>query len=180
MLTPIKITEKMDEHQARAFKAVVAKMVDSGQIPASVGDVLQQTIACLTVPKPGETAFFVMIYPEPNLKVVRWLIRNSKRPRKALEIWALLMCNLKRHTGEITLTRDEISSEVGIRSSEVSQIMSELVRFNAIFSKRERIPGLRGPGKVVYYMNKHVAQVGGRATKEELSQIPEPGANEEG
>jgi len=54
--------------------------------------------------------------------------------------------------------------------------MNELVKFGAIFSERERVEGLRGPGLVRYYMNRHVAEVGSRATQDELALIPKPGA----
>ena len=53
--------------------------------------------------------------------------------------------------------------------------MNELVKFGAIFAEREKIAGMRGPGFVRYYMNKHVAEVGSRATQEELALIPKPG-----
>lgn len=64
---------------------------------------------------------------------------------------------------------------VGIRPAEVSAIMGELARCNAIFTERRRVEGVRGPGQVLYFMNKHVAEYGSRATEEELSRIPKPG-----
>jgi len=54
--------------------------------------------------------------------------------------------------------------------------MNELVTFGAIFSQREKVAGMRGPGLVRYFMNRHVAEVGSRATQEELALIPRPGA----
>ena len=36
--------------------------------------------------------------------------------------------------------------------------------------------GMRGTGLVRYYMNRHVAEVGSRATEGELALIPKPGA----
>jgi len=74
------------------------------------------------------------------------------------------------------LTREEIAENVGIRVSDVSEIMRELVSFGAIFSEREKIAGMRGPGLVRYYMNRHVAEVGSRVTQAELDLIPKPGA----
>jgi len=93
-----------------------------------------------------------------------------------MRVWALLYDHLMPHTGQIMLTREEISEAIGIRADDVSQIMNELVKFGAIFSERERVEGLRGPGLVRYYMNRHVAEVGSRATQEELALIPRPGA----
>lgn len=130
----------------------------------------------LTTPEPGTTEPFVMIRPAQNLAVVRWLNANSKRPHKATEVWAILFDHLMPHTGQIMLTREEIAETVGIRADDVSQIMRELVKFGAIFSEREKVSGMRGPGLVRYYMNRHVAEVGSRATQEELALIPKPGA----
>jgi len=37
---------------------------------------------------------FIMISPEQNRAVVDWLEEKSKRPLKALRLWALLLTNL--------------------------------------------------------------------------------------
>jgi len=117
-----------------------------------------------------------MIRPAQNRAVTLWLMENSKRPMKAVSVWTLLFDHLMPHTGQVMLTREEIAEQVGIAVQEVSKIMNELVTFGAIFSEREKIAGMRGPGLVRYYMNKHVAEVGSRATQEELAIIPKPGA----
>jgi len=117
-----------------------------------------------------------MIRPAQNRAVTLWLMENSKRPMKAVSVWTLLFDHLMPHTGQVMLTREEIAEQVGIRVSDVSQIMNELVTFGAIFSEREKVAGMRGPGLVRYYMNKHVAEVGSRATHDELALIPKPGA----
>lgn len=117
-----------------------------------------------------------MIRPAQNRAVTLWIMDNSKRPMKAISVWTLLFDHLMPHTGQVMLTREEIAEQVGIRVSDVSQIMTELVTFGAIFSEREKVAGMRGPGLVRYYMNKHVAEVGSRATQDELALIPKPGA----
>lgn len=117
-----------------------------------------------------------MIRPAQNRAVTLWLMKNSKRPMKAVDVWTLLFDHLFPHTGQIMLTREEIAEAVGIRVSDVSEIMRELVNFGAIFTEREKVAGMRGPGLVRYFMNKHVAEVGSRATQDELALIPRPGA----
>lgn len=116
-----------------------------------------------------------MIRPAQNAAVVDWLEANSKRPMKAMRVWALLFDHLFPHTGQVMLTREEIAEKVGITADHVSAIMRELVAFGAIFSEREKIAGMRGPGFVRYYMNRHVAEVGSRASQAELDLIPKPG-----
>lgn len=93
---------------------------------------------------------FIMISPEQNRSVVRWLNKNSKRRFEATEVWALLFENVQRETGQIMLTRQEIAKEIEIAARHVSTIMTELESIGAIIKKKE------GRG-VIYYMNPNVA-----------------------
>jgi len=167
--------DRLQEDQADLLKQALLPFAEGdGAMSDAVGRLYVQ-INRLTTPDPGTTEPFVMIRPSQNLAVVRWLNANSKRPQKATEIWAILFDHLMPHTGQIMLTREEIAETVGIAADDVSKIMRELVDFGAIFTKREKVSGMRGPGLVRYFMNKHVAEVGSRATQEELSLIPKPG-----
>lgn len=168
--------DRLQEDQADLLKqALLPFAEDGGAMGDAVGRLYVQ-IKNLTTPDPGTTEPFVMIRPAQNRAVTLWLMENSKRPMKAVSVWTLLFDHLMPHTGQVMLTREEIAEQVGIAVQEVSKIMNELVTFGAIFSEREKIAGMRGPGLVRYYMNKHVAEVGSRATQEELSIIPKPGA----
>ncbi|MGD7071100.1 hypothetical protein [Acetobacter sp. AAB5] len=168
--------DRLQEDQADLLKQALLPFSDGdGAMRDAVGRLYVQ-INRLTTPDPGTTEPFVMIRPAQNAAVVDWLEANSKRPMKAMRVWALLFDHLMPHTGQIMLTREEIAEKVGIGADNVSRIMNELVRFGAIFIEREKIAGMRGPGFVRYFMNKHVAEVGSRATQEELALIPRPGA----
>src|SRR3954449_837982 len=100
---------------------------------------------------------FVMLSPTQNRIVVSWLLEHSSRPRRAVELWVLLFEHLRRDTGEIALTRDEIADELGLAPATVSRLMTELEGIGAISRRLEKIPGLRGRGRVVYFMNPNVA-----------------------
>lgn len=100
---------------------------------------------------------FVMLSPDQNAVVVRYLSDHSKRPLVALNLWALCFQHLRTDTGEIVLTREEIAEKLGVYAREVSEVMGELVRFGAISRQREPVAGLRGPGLVRYFMNPNVA-----------------------
>ncbi len=166
--------QRLKEDQAQALKALLLPFLDDPNYDQEPIHHLLQAVERKTRPdSPAET--FVMIKPAQNAAVVDWLEANSTRPMKAMRLWALTFEHLYPHTGQIMLTRDQIAEKIGIRPNEVSEIMSELVRFRAIFTERRRLEGVRGPGKVVYFMNKHVAEVGSRATEEELRHIPKPG-----
>jgi len=82
--------------------------------------------------------------------VVNWLDDNSTQPRKAVRLWALLFKYVHRETGQIMLTRHEISEKIKIHSSNVTRIMTELESIGAIIKRKE------GRG-VIYYMNPNVA-----------------------
>lgn len=166
--------QRFKEDQARTLKALLLPFLDDPDYEQEPIHRLLQEIERKTRPDaPAET--FVMIKPAQNAAVVDWLEANSTRPMKAMRLWALMFEHLYPHTGQIMLTRDQIADRIGIRPTEVSEIMGELVRFRAIFTERRRLEGVRGPGKVVYFMNKHVAEAGSRATEEELRLIPKPG-----
>jgi hypothetical protein len=100
---------------------------------------------------------FVMLGPEQNASVVRWLRQHSRYPTLAPAVWAELFTALRRDTGEIVLTRDEIAVRVGAAPDHVSRIMGELARIGAIGVERQRVAGMRGPGRAVYFMNPTVA-----------------------
>jgi hypothetical protein len=100
---------------------------------------------------------FVMLGPEQNAAVVRWLRQHSRYPTLAPAVWAELFTALRRDTGEIALTRDEIAERVGVDPDHVSRIMGELARVGAISIQRQRLAGVRGPGRAVYFMNPTVA-----------------------
>src|SRR3954466_8043585 len=99
---------------------------------------------------------FVMLSPEQNAAVMRWLRSNSRFPTMALARWGELFTALRGDTGEIVLTRDELAERVGTHPSRVSTVMHELAGIGAIVSHREKVAGLRGPGRAVYLMNPNV------------------------
>jgi len=167
--------DRLQEDQADLLKQALLPFAETSPAMREAVGRLYVQIKNLTTPDPGTTEPFVMIRPAQNRAVVDWLEANSKRPMKAMRVWALLFDHLMPHTGQIMLTREEIAENIGIAADDVSKVMNELVKFGAIFSERERIEGLRGPGLVRYYMNRHVAEVGSRATQEELALIPKPG-----
>lgn len=111
---------------------------------------------------------FIMLSPQQNRSVVNYLDLHSKRPREALKLWAELFLTVRMDTGEILQTRQELAQSVGITTYDVSRIMSELEKINAIKRTRERIPGVRGAGRVRYFMNPNVATgIGSKVAREE-------------
>jgi hypothetical protein len=116
---------------------------------------------------------FLMLSPSQNKAVTRWLVGNSRRPQKATILWAELFDHLRRDTGEIMLTRDQLAEAIGDHPNTVSEIMHELASIGAIITRRERVPGMRGPGRAVYFMNPNVAtNLAGVAREQAQAEAP--------
>lgn len=99
---------------------------------------------------------FIMLNADQNRAVVRWLLGNSSRPMKGVDLWAVLFTGVDQDTGEIMFTRDELAAAVDDTVQHVSEIMGELEGVEAIIRRRERVPGMRGPGRVRYFLNPNV------------------------
>jgi hypothetical protein len=98
-----------------------------------------------------------MLSPAQNRAVVNWLLEHSSRPQKAISLWSLLFEHLRRDTGEIMLTREQMAEQIVEEPKHVSTIMTELESIGAIDRRREKVPGMRGPGVARYFMNPNVA-----------------------
>ncbi len=116
---------------------------------------------------------FVMLSPEQNGIVVRYLADHSERPMIALKLWALCFEHLRTDTGEIMLNREEIAQKLNERPEHISRIMTELVDFGAIIRKRQKVGGMKGPGMVHYFMNPRVAtHLSGKERDQSQSEAP--------
>jgi hypothetical protein len=168
--------ERLREEQAAALRQLVLAF------PGLPGPAVGSIVAAIdreTVATSGWT--FAMLSPAQNRAVVNWLLENSSRPQKAVSLWSLLFEHLRRDTGEIMLSREEMAEQIGERADNVSLIMTELQGISAISRRRERVAGMRGPGMVRYFMNPNVGThlVGAARDKAQaraplLTPIPSP------
>ncbi len=140
--------DRLREGQAAQLRAALLPF--EHDMPGPVRELVAH-IDRQTASKAGWT--FIMISADQNRAVVRWLNASSRRPMKATSLWAELFSAVDRDTGEVLLTRDQLAELVGITVEDVSTIMGELEGIEAIIRRRERIPGMRGPGRVRYFMN---------------------------
>jgi hypothetical protein len=144
--------QRLRGEQGAALRQLV---LDYPELPEPLRGELVATIDRQTASEAGWT--FVMLGPEQNAAVVRWLRRNSRCPTLATALWAELFTVLRRDTGQIMLSRDELAERLDSRLDDVSRVMHELASIGAVSTHRERVPGMRGPGRVVYFMNPNVA-----------------------
>jgi Crp-like helix-turn-helix domain len=151
--------ERLREEQAAALRQLV--LAFPGLPEPAVGSIVA-AIDRETVAENGWT--FVMLSPAQNRAVVNWLLEHSSRPQKAVSLWSLLFEHLRRDTGEIMLSREQMAEQIGEAPGDVSRIMGELEQIGAISRRREKVSGMRGPGMVRYFMNPNVAtHLGGKA-----------------
>lgn len=98
----------------------------------------------------SENWIFVMLSPSQNAEVIRWINQHSKRPHKAVELWATLLEHLRIDTGEIMATRQELAERVRMTPRDLSSTMTELASINAVRREKE--------GRTVkYYLNPGIA-----------------------
>jgi hypothetical protein len=144
--------QRLRNEQASALRQMVLDFegLPDDAVRAIIGAIDRETVAAN-----GWT--FVMLSPEQNEAVVAWLLDHSSRPQKAVRLWAALFRHLRRDSGEIMLTRDELAERIGVHPDNITRIMADLESIGAISRRRERVGGLRGPGMVRYFMNPNVA-----------------------
>jgi hypothetical protein len=143
---------KLETERAAALRQLV---LEFPEIDTDTRDAVVGVIDRRTASDNGWT--FVMLSPAQNALVVNWLASNSTRPIQALKLWAALFGSLRNDTGEILRTRDELAVDITDTPSHVSTIMGELERLGAVSRRREKVAGMRGPGRVRWFMNPTIA-----------------------
>ena len=67
----------------------------------------------------------------------------------AVRVWSLLWLFRDPGSGEVDLTRDDIAGTVGLSPRRVSRILSALRQRHLITTRRQHLPRIRGPGRVI-------------------------------
>jgi hypothetical protein len=98
---------------------------------------------------------------------------GAKRPGHVRHAFDLALQHVRFDTGEILLTLDEIAEKMSVRPDKVTRAMGVLAEWGVIERKRVRIPGVRGPGRVVYSINPHFAWKG--EGWQQARQVSQPG-----
>lgn len=92
---------------------------------------------------------FVMLGPEQNRIVLRWILDHAKRQRVSTALWAEFFCHMRRDTGEIIMSREAMAKAVGVPPRTVSECLTELLGMGALIRCQQ--------GRVVrWFMNPRV------------------------
>lgn len=151
----VRLRTKADKLRAEKAEELRQMILAFDGLPKRAAGELLAAIDRSTAADNGWT--FVMMSPADNARVVSWLVANSGRPLVAVRLWALCFEHLRRDTGEIVMTREELAEAVGASADHVSAIMGELEGLGAISRQRVKVAGMRGPGLVRYFMNPTIA-----------------------
>lgn len=150
---------KLSEERARRRAAEASQIVAQVRRLGLDADTLAKIDAAAAAhSQSSEKWMFVMLSPAQNADVVRWINKNSLRPRKATELWATVLEHLRMDTGEIMATRQELADRTRMEPGTVSFIMGELASINAIRKERQG-------RKIVYFLNPNIATHLPNATK---------------
>ena len=145
--------KRLKKEQAAAFRQLAFQF----ELPDDVCAVIDNAIYKLTE-KTGERWLFVKISPVQFQHVTK-AIRDCSKPATTLAVWIATLPYMRRDTGEILATREQLAKDAGTNHIEVSRAMSALTRIGAILKSR------RGQ-RVVYSINHNVGWNGGEGSRQ--------------
>ena len=143
--------DRLRRDQGEALRQALLPFIDDPASSLSVAVVAGELLGLLDRRTASSRRWtFVMLSPDQNAAVVRFINTQAARPRVSSLLWAMCFQHLRMDTGEVMLSRDEFAVLLKVPGREVSRCMTELVAFGAISRRRE---GQR----VRYFMNPRVA-----------------------
>jgi DNA-binding transcriptional ArsR family regulator len=126
-----------------ALRDVLQSMAGAGAPSALLGRLVQIVERELGTRRGWE---FVMVEPVLYAEVVAYLSEHSRRPLKAVQLWARLFSVLPPDSNEVLVSRGELGRMVGIEPRTVSELMRELEEIGAVYRRKEG-------RKVRYFVN---------------------------
>lgn len=143
--------DRLRRDQGEALRQALLPFIEDGSLPSSLAVVAGELVAMVDRKTASSNRWtFVMLSPDQNAAVVRFINTEARQPRLSSLLWAMCFQHLRMDTGEVMLSREEFAVLLKTPGREVSRAMSELVSFGAISRRRE---GQR----VRYFMNPRVA-----------------------
>lgn len=138
------------------------RLFSDSDVPQHAREAMLNALQRLTSPD-GEGSIWeggFMMLSRLQTKAVWDAIRklpSEARPHQVRHAFDLVLLNLRQDTGEVTLGTEDLVKELETAPENVSRVMGTLERMGVIRRERRRVPGVRGPGKAVFFINPHVA-----------------------
>ncbi len=143
--------DRLRRDQGELLRQALLPFLDDPASSSSVAVVAGQLLGLLDRKTASSNRWtFVMLSPQQNAAVVRFIHSEAARPTVSSLLWAMCFEHLRMDTGEVLLSREEFATLLKVPPREVSRCMTELCAFGAISRRRE---GQR----VRYFMNPNVA-----------------------
>jgi hypothetical protein len=104
-----------------------------------------------SVTETGTGGWWFMMVDFVRYKAVQtWLNKHSRRPLKGSLMWAWCLELADRYEGEVRIDRTKLCEELEVRNEDLSRLLSDLVKCNALMKERD--------GRTFrYYLNPRVA-----------------------
>lgn len=117
---------------------------------------------------------FVLVAMAEKADVLGYLRMQSRRPAVAMHLWSVCISNMTFRTGEVALSRKQLSERLGVSMTVVSELMGELVKCGAIRRSFDEDDGYRGRS-VRFFVNPRLAtHLKGAARAEAQAKAPVP------
>src|SRR3954468_4251372 len=123
-----------EQHGLEAVRDILLEAVEAGAPQATVGR-LVATVERELAARRGWG--FVMVEPRLYGDVVEHLLKHSKRPQKAVELFTRLFSYLPPDGNEVLCSREELARVAGCDLFHVSAIMRELDAVGPVSPRRE-------------------------------------------
>lgn len=116
---------------------------------------------------------FAMFFTGEHRRLMRHLRLKSRHPILAAELFSLCVQNMDWDTGEVSLSRQELARDLGVKPELVSRLTGELVSCNALQRKFEDAGGNR-VRSVRYFVSARVATHGRTSAARDAAQAEFP------
>lgn len=157
-LTPPRVIEEREAASAMADE--LARLPAHVLPPELRGKVLRQLRRAADPDEPLWPGGFFMLSKIQAVAIWEaiWNLPNIARRNQVHRAFDLICACVERNTGEVLMSRDEIAQKIGCAPAHVSNVMGTLKDLGVIArTERRRVPGVRGPGEAVYFVNANVA-----------------------
>lgn len=169
--------QRLSRNAAEVAFRVVGELSDS-ELPAFAREAVRNQLFRSVEPDDERkwSRNFVMLTCEQTAAVWSAIIGlpARDRPVQVRDVLMFMMLNVRSEDCRVMLTREEIAERVGCSVCHVSSVIGVLTRLNVIRHHRERIPGLRGQGPSVYYLNPYVGHKGSKESALRRQEEAEP------
>jgi hypothetical protein len=138
--------------------------IDLKMSPEVLGEISNKLYSLTQVP--NRRWAFTMISQEQFRDVAK-AIAKGVSPGKTFLLWSIVVTYIRQDTGELFVTRDQLSEETDILPRHVSRSLTELVKIGALIRiKRGR--------RTAYFLNPHVCWNGTEGARQAAAQNVQP------